>query len=129
MTISLPILPAPILVVEDEPLTSMLIVDGLEEAGFAVVTAWDAEQAIALLAVSRFCAVVTDVNFAPNKLTGWDIARCARQFVGNVPVLYISGASGHEWAANGVSDSLLLRKPFTVKQIVATTMQLLDSVA
>ena len=61
-----------ILVVEDEALIEDLVVSGLEDAGYAVATARSAEEAIALLeqddAVVR--AVVTDVNLAPDKLTG-----------------------------------------------------------
>jgi CheY-like chemotaxis protein len=117
---------APILVIEDDVLTSMMIVGGLEDAGFSVVAASVAEAAMRLLTAGAFCALVTDVNFAPGAMTGWDIARHMRTHVGDVPVVYTSGTSGHEWSVNGVANSQLVRKPFSTKQIVSLIVQLVQ---
>jgi CheY-like chemotaxis protein len=69
-----------ILVVEDEALIADIVVSGLEDAGYAVVTARTAEDAIGILQQDNATlrAVITDVNLAPDKLTGWDVARRAR---------------------------------------------------
>jgi len=118
-----------ILVVEDEALIEDLVVSGLEDADYAVATARSAEEAIALLeqddAVVR--AVVTDVNLAPDKLTGWDVARRARELTADVPIIYLSGASGHEWTSNGVPNSVLIAKPFAIGQIVTAVSQTLNA--
>lgn len=94
-----------------------------------MATARSAEEAIALLeqddAVVR--AVVTDVNLAPDKLTGWDVARRARELTADVPIIYMSGASGHEWTSNGVPNSVLIAKPFAIGQIVTAVSQLLNA--
>lgn len=60
-------------------LIEALVVSGLKDAGYAVATARNAEEAIALLeqADAAVRAIVTDVNLAPDSLTGWDVARRA----------------------------------------------------
>jgi|TARA_R110000868_G_scaffold317356_1_gene578174 CheY-like chemotaxis protein len=65
-----------ILVVEDETLIEEIVVSGLEDAGYTVVAAHTAEEAIAQLekADPVIRGIVTDVNLAPEKLTGWDVA-------------------------------------------------------
>lgn len=118
-----------ILVVEDEALIAEVVVSGLEDAGYAVATAHTAEDAIALLeqddTVVR--AIVTDVNLAPDEATGWDVAKRARELTADVPIIYMSGASGHEWTANGVPNSVLIAKPFAIGQIVTAVSQLLNA--
>tara|TARA_R110000868_G_scaffold366516_2_gene629440 strand:+ start:1554 stop:1928 length:375 start_codon:yes stop_codon:yes gene_type:complete len=117
------------LVVEDETLIEEVVVSGLEDAGYAVATAQSAEDAITLLekADSVVRAVVTDVNLVPNKLTGWDVARRARELTADIPIVYMSGASGHDWTSHGVPNSVLIAKPFAIGQIVTAVSQLLNA--
>lgn len=118
-----------ILVVEDEALIEELVVSGLEDAGYTVVAAQTAEDAIDLLeksdAVIR--AVVTDVNLTPLKLTGWDVARRARELTSDIPIVYMSGASGQDRTANGVPNSMMIAKPFVNGQIVTAVSHLLNA--
>jgi DNA-binding response OmpR family regulator len=118
-----------ILVVEDEVLVGDLVAAGLEEAGYAVATALDAENAIAMIEAgdANFRAVVTDINLATGGLTGWDVARRARELSADFPVVYMSGASASEWASNGVPNSLIIAKPFAIGQIVTAVSQLLNT--
>uniref|UniRef100_UPI0035C9B370 response regulator n=1 Tax=uncultured Sphingomonas sp. TaxID=158754 RepID=UPI0035C9B370 len=118
-----------ILVVEDEALIEELVVSGLEDAGYTVVAAQSAEDAIALLEQTEtvFRAVVTDVNLVPHKLTGWDVARRARELTADIPVVYMSGASGQDWTANGVPNSMMIAKPFVTGQIVTAVSHLLNA--
>ncbi|MFA6125369.1 MAG: response regulator [Sphingomonas sp.] len=117
-----------ILVVEDEALIADLVISGLEEARYGVATAQDAEAAIAMLEEddAALRAVVTDINLAAGGLTGWDVARRARELVADFPVIYMSGASTSEWTANGVPNSLIIAKPFAIGQIVTAVSQLLN---
>lgn len=55
---------------------------------------------------TRFSALLTDVNLGRSKLTGWDVAKHAREIKAHIPVVYMTGASGHEWGFNGVPNSL-----------------------
>lgn len=80
-----------VLVVEDEPLVRMLYGDVLEEAGFKVVTAADASEALAILAARPDIAVMlTDVNM-PGDMDGLALARYAGKRWPNLAVLVLSG--------------------------------------
>lgn len=118
-----------ILVVEDEALIKELVLSGLDEAGYVVAIASDAEEAIAMLEAdgAEFRAVVTDINLVPQKLTGWDVAKRARELTSDIPIIYMSGASSQEWTSNGVPNSVLVAKPFAMGQIVTAVSQLLNS--
>ena len=76
--------------------------------------------------VVPFCALVTDVNLG-TQLDGWEIARRARGFDRALPVVYVSGASGHQWKSNGVPDSVMIAKPFTPGQLAETLASLLKA--
>lgn len=118
-----------ILVVEDEALIEQLVVSGLEDAGYEIRIANNAEDAIAMLESdgADYQAVVTDVNLAPQKLTGWDVAKRARELTADIPIVYMTGASNHEWTSSGVPNSILIAKPFAMGQIVTAVSQLLNS--
>ena len=71
-------------------------------------------------------ALVTDVNLAPGKLTGWDVAKRGREINADLPVVYTTGSEAHEWASKGVPNSILVIKPFAPAQIVTAVSQLLN---
>lgn len=116
-----------ILVVEDEALIRHVLEDALTEAGFELLIATDGRQALAELGAgaARFRAVVTDVNLGAGP-GGWEVGRRARELVPEMPVIYMSGASGHEWASRGVPESVLVQKPFAPAQIVTAVSMLLN---
>jgi CheY-like chemotaxis protein len=119
----------PVLVVEDESLLQQMLQDALEEAGFAVTLSTSGEDAIAHLERQdpAFVALVTDINLSPTGLTGWDVARRARELDGVLPVVYSTGAEGADWPSNGVPNSILITKPFAPAQIVTAVAQLLNT--
>jgi DNA-binding response OmpR family regulator len=83
------------------------------------MAARDGNQAIAGLTkdASRFKAIITDVNLGIGP-DGWDVGRRARELVSNMPVVYLSGDSSHEWSSKGVPDSVMIAKPFVPVQLV-----------
>jgi CheY-like chemotaxis protein len=115
-----------ILLVEDEILIREMMAETLQAAGFSTLVASDGKEAIALFAQHRdeLRGLVTDINL-DDGLDGWQLARAARERVSDLPVVYVSGASGHEWAARGVPNSLLVAKPFAPAQIVVAISSLL----
>jgi DNA-binding response OmpR family regulator len=117
-----------VLYVEDEPLLRELAAVILEDAGFEVVTAEDGRAAFEALDGdgSPFCAIVTDVNLG-NGPDGWTVAERGRQLNKNLPVVYITGASAHQWRSNGVPNSLMVRKPFTSAEVIEALRTLLGS--
>ena len=119
-----------VFVVEDHIPIRIVLEEALTDGGFAVITADSGEEAIKMLDASgaTFRALVTDVNF-PGQLSGWDVARHARQINAHLPVIYATGASAHHWASEGVPNSLLLTKPFAIAQVVAAVSQLINAAA
>jgi CheY-like chemotaxis protein len=117
-----------ILVVEDEALLQTLLKDILVDAGFAVIQAFDGDEAIKMLdADTAQCrCLITDINLH-SKINGWDVARHARQVYRDLPVIYTTTASAHEWTSMGVPNSVLLTKPYVPAQVVTAVAQLLNA--
>src|ERR1700712_2885950 len=88
-----------ILVVEDDPLVRSVIEDALTDGGYRVVAASSGEDAAKLLdtADHEFRALVTDINLGHDRLSGWEVARQARQIDHTFPVVYMSGESSDAW--------------------------------
>ena len=118
-----------VLVVEDNAIIRQTVEDALSDGGYAVKTASTGEEAIGLLdaADAGFSALITDINLAPGKLEGWDVARHARELKPELPIVYMTGTNGDHWASQGVPKSLLLSKPFASAQLVTAVSQLLNS--
>ena len=62
-------------------------------------------------------ALVTDIDLRgePN---GWEVARRARELFPDLPIIYVSGGSSHEWTSMGVPGSVLVTKPYAIAQLV-----------
>ncbi len=118
-----------VFVVEDEPLIQDLLGYVLEDAGFQVATAVTGEEAVGKLErqAPAFRSLLTDVNLRPGKLTGWDVAKRARELNPGLPVIYMTGDSANEWKAKGVPNSVLITKPFVPAQVVTALSQLLSA--
>ena len=121
--------PTLIFVVEYESVIREYLQLALEHEGFEVMTASSGEDAVAKLDadVPAFRALLTDVNMARGRMTGWDVARHARKLSLELPVVYVTGAAAYEWSLQGVPDSLLLTKPFSPAQVVKAVSRLLDA--
>ena len=115
-----------LLYVEDDPLIQLTVVESLEEAGFKLLVADSGEQAVQLLVAhaADLRGLITDVNLGEGP-DGWAIAREARQLVAGLPVVYVSGASEHEWTSRGVPGSTIIAKPFASTQLVVAISALL----
>ena len=120
--------PPTLLVVEDDALILDVIRIELNDAGFEIVVARNGAEALSELDAdaTRFKAVISDIRLGegPN---GWDVGRHARELVSDMPVVYISGDSGHEWSARGVPDSVLITKPFAPAQLITAVSTLVTS--
>jgi CheY-like chemotaxis protein len=105
-----------VLVVEDETLIRMDAVDMIEAAGFDVVEAADADEAIAILE-RRFdiTVVFTDIQM-PGSMDGLKLAQAIR---GRWPPIKIVATSGnvHLTEAHLPDGGRFLRKPYTPGQI------------
>ncbi|MEI9412655.1 response regulator [Mesorhizobium salmacidum] len=119
--------PMVVLLVEDEPLLSLDVEDALGEEGFDVVAASSGAEGIAKFDRHKGAlkALVTDVRLGLGP-TGWDVARHVRTAIPTMPVIYVSGNAADDWAAHGVPNSIMIRKPFAMSQITSWLAALLD---
>lgn len=116
-----------VLLVEDEFFVALLMEDVLQTAGFDVVSMTTGEDALAHLDTAPVPpdALVTDIRLPG--MAGWDVARSVRDRYGKLPVVYVSGDSGGEWAAQGVSGSIFIQKPFSTDTLASTVESLVNS--
>jgi len=116
-----------ILVVEDELLIQELVKEALAEGGFESEITASGEEAIALLQreAGKHRALLTDINLE-GEITGWDVAKRAREINPDLPVIYMSGGAADQWPSHGVPNSILLKKPFAPAQVVTAISQLLN---
>jgi DNA-binding response OmpR family regulator len=118
-----------LLVVEDDQLIQAMIEEALSDGGFESAITASGSEAIDLLKseISQYRAVLTDINLQ-GSVAGWEVARVAREVDPTIPVVYMTGTHGEEWASKGVPKSVLLLKPFAPAQLVTAVSALLNSI-
>ena len=119
-----------ILVVEDEPIILMISQESLSNAGYDVMTACNATEALELLRSKpgHFTCLVTDYLMAPGG-TGADVVEHARRTYASMPVVLATATGGAvtaEWRHRHRVE--LLHKPFGPEALVTTVRRLLDQV-
>lgn len=106
-----------VLVVEDEALIRLTIVDALEDAGFEVVEAASADDAVEIINQQTIYLLFTDIQM-PGKLSGIDLAHAVAQ---RFPAAGIIVASGR--LTTGDIDlpptAAFFSKPYDLSTIVA----------
>ena len=99
-----------ILVVEDEALPRLELIDTLSCAGYEVLEASNAHEALGYLQHQRqIDVVITDIQLGDD-LTGWDVSEKFRAERPNIPIVYTSGTSGDR--RRSVPGSVFFRKPY-----------------
>jgi CheY-like chemotaxis protein len=113
--------------VEDEYGLHEMIEDTLIDGGFEPAFAASGEEAVTLVRgrIADYRVLVTDIKLR-GKLSGWEVARQARQTIPDLPIVYMTGAAAAEWPAQGVPKSILLQKPFAPAQLITAVAQLLN---
>jgi len=105
-----------VLVVEDEPLISDMVAQGLEDEGFRVHAVASAEQALRHLALHGDVDVLfTDINLPG--MDGSTLARWARELKPGLSVVYASGHVSSLDRFSAVPGSIFVPKPYTPAQI------------
>ena len=96
--------------------------DGLSEAGLSVIEARNGDEALDLLEHEHVDVVITDVNM-PGAVNGLELAHRVRRDRPNVEVLIVSGHAQGKNLPLGVS---LMRKPYSIKDVVQIAWSLLS---
>ena len=116
-----------VLIVEDDGMINLELEEILTAAGFEVVSAFSGGQAIKKLDAdsARFHALVTDIRIGDGP-SGWEVAHRARELTPTIPVVYVSGDRANRWPAEGVPNSIMIKKPYVPAQILTAVTQLLN---
>jgi two-component system, response regulator PdtaR len=110
-------MPLPILVVEDDGLIRMDLVDTLIDAGFAVLEAGNADQALVVLETNEVAALLTDIDM-PGSMNGIGLARLTSERWPASKIIVISGRynpaqgslpEGVKFLSKPISDMVLSR--------------------
>ena len=112
-----------VLIVEDELLLRMDAIDMIEAAGFEVIEAGNADEAIELLESRRDITVVfTDIQM-PGSMDGLKLARAVR---GRWPPIKIVATSGHvEVSETDLPEGgRFLAKPYSSVQVAGVLREL-----
>jgi DNA-binding response OmpR family regulator len=68
--------------------------------------------------------VITDIKLGAGP-SGWDVARHARGLRPELPVVYATADSAHNWPVRGVPKSVVVQKPYASAQLVTAISTLL----
>ena len=110
-----------ILVVEDSEKMASLIRRGLEEQGFAVDVAGDAEEAIWFAGENPYDAIVLDITLGPGPVDGFEVCRRLRDAGRWSPVLMLTARDAVEDRVRGLDagGDDYLTKPFSFDELLA----------
>ena len=112
------VVPAVVLVVEDEMLLRMCAVDMVEDAGYIPVEAADADQAVAILeSRSDIALMFTDIQM-PGSMDGLGLAHSVHERWPPIKIIMVSGKL--KLANTDIpTDSRFFEKPFEAGEMIA----------
>ncbi|KPY21227.1 PAS protein [Pseudomonas coronafaciens pv. porri] len=117
-----------ILVVDDEPAVRLLIVELLEDLGYAVLQAERGADALSILqSKTAIDLLVTDVGL-PGGMNGRQVADAAREVRPDLKILFVTGyaenaALAHDTLEPGMH---VLPKPFAIAELISRVTELLE---
>ncbi|KTT62011.1 histidine kinase [Pseudomonas oryzihabitans] len=117
-----------VLVVDDEPTVRMLVVEVLEELGYAALEAADASSGLRLLESDvRIDLLVSDVGL-PGGMNGRQMADAARQRRPGLKVLFITGYAENAVVGNGHLEPGMhvMTKPFAMDALAIRIRDLIE---
>ena len=109
---------AVVLVVEDEGMTRMVLASELENAGFVVIEAKNADVAMAVITDrSDIAVVVTDIRM-PGSVDGLGLAAWMREHVPSVPIIITAAvAELPDTAAINPAIARIVDKPYEPQEV------------
>jgi len=117
--------PAVVLIVEDEWLLRELAVELVEEAGYVVLQAGDAEEAVTLLeSRSDIAAIFTDINM-PGSIDGLELAHMVRNRWPSIKIIVASGRFRLK-PSDLPANSAFLEKPYRGEMVIAQLRSLIN---
>jgi CheY-like chemotaxis protein len=124
MVLDLSVVPAVVLVVEDEMLLRMRAVDMVEDAGYTSVEAVDADEAIAILeSRSDIALVLTDIQM-PGSMDGLKLAHWVHERWPPIKIILVSGQLKLS-TIDIPADSRFFGKPLEAGEMIAQMQKMI----
>jgi CheY-like chemotaxis protein len=118
------LVPAVILVVEDEMLLRMRAVDMVEDAGYTSVEAVDADEAVAILeSRSDIALVMTDIQM-PGSMDGLKLAHTVHERWPPIRIILVSGQLKLS-ATEIPADSRFFGKPLEAAEMISLMQKMI----
>jgi two-component system, response regulator PdtaR len=115
-----------VLIVEDEILVRLTTADYLRDAGYAVVEAADAAEALGVLASSEpVDAVFTGVQM-PGAMDGLVLVRWIHDHYPAIQVLVTSGKGDAAVSSGLIADGAFFSKPYALEEVASCIHSLLE---
>ncbi len=118
-----------LLLVEDEFLIRLTLSEALSDAGYEVLEAADADEAMEHVLVSTTNApirlLLTDVQL-PGSINGHALAARVRERVPDLPVIFMTGRPDHG-VASGVRRDVFIAKPYLPSEVCAAVDRMLHA--
>jgi PAS domain S-box-containing protein len=117
-----------VLVIDDEATVRMLMVEVLEEAGYAVLEAGDGPTGLRILqSDARIDLLVTDVGL-PGGMNGRQVADAARAKRPDLKVLFVTGYAENAAVGNGLLDAGMhvIAKPFVMSEFGSKVSEMIE---
>ncbi|KQU62131.1 histidine kinase [Sphingomonas sp. Leaf339] len=117
-----------VLVVDDEPTVRMLVIEVLEELGYAAIEAADGAAGLKILQSDRrIDLLVTDVGL-PGGMNGRQMADAARVGRPKLKILFITGYAENAVIGNGLLDTgmHIMTKPFAMEALAGRIKELIE---
>lgn len=107
-----------ILIIDDDEDLSFVIMDMLEDYGYTVTCAKDAEEAFSLLEKNKYHLLLLDINLPGT--TGFELCRELRR-VSTVPVIFCSARTSETDRITGfdIGGDDYLPKPYSMKELLS----------
>jgi two-component system cell cycle sensor histidine kinase/response regulator CckA len=118
-----------ILLVEDNDGLRKLAKRVLESAGYTVVAAGDAAEALSLMASEQSLVHLLLTDVIMPGMNGWSLAQRLGQIRPGIKVLYTSGYTDDALAQHGILNkgTVIVHKPFTATQLLQKVREVLGS--
>ncbi len=117
-----------VLVIDDEPIVRMLILEVLEEAGYACLEADDGPAGLAILeAQPHIDLLITDVGL-PGGMNGRQVADAARTANPDLKVLFVTGYAENAAVREGRLEPGMevITKPFALAALAAKVREMIE---
>lgn len=115
-----------ILIVDDQPIITDLLVDILTDMGYSYEVALGGKEGLKIFAKDSFDLVITDLGMPD--ISGWEVSKSVKKQNPSVPVILITGW-GVEPDPHKVKDSgvdFVINKPFQIDQLEGIINQMIN---